>query len=178
MTRTHVVISVVCRNVNCQHGDWAAIGQDNSVVWLQIIWAAFNNIWACFSNKSRGYIPIKDHPFSPFMVISTPIGDLESSFLTCMVRGGGGGSPRRQQVWGAKKDRYIWILWGYIWCGYNPIVSSPCRFFPPGLKLPCILIKLHLLPLLARDGSYFLNGNMHGHLPTVDGSRMYYITSG
>lgn len=101
MTRTHVVISVVCRNVNCQHGDWAVIGQDNCVVWLQIIWAAFNNIWACFSNKSRGYIPIKDHPFSPFMVISTPIGDLESSFLTCMVRGGG--KPTQAAGMGSQK---------------------------------------------------------------------------
>lgn len=128
MTRTHVVISVVCRNVNCQHGDWAAIGQDNSVVWLQIIWAAFNNIWACFSNKSRGYIPIKDHPFSPFMVISTPIGDLESSFLTCMVRGGEAYAGSR---YGEPKKTTILESFGNI-SGvditrsfHRPAVSSP-----------------------------------------------------
>lgn len=129
MTRTHVVISVVCRNVNCQHGDWTAIGQDNSVVWLQIIWAAFNNIWACFSNKSRGYIPIKDHPFSPFMVISTPIGDLESSFLTCMVRGGG--EAHAGSRYGEPKKTDIFESFGDISgvditrSSHRPAVSSP-----------------------------------------------------
>lgn len=128
MTHTHVVISVVCRNVNCQHGNWAAIGQDNSVVWLQIIWAAFNNIWACFSNKSRGYIPIKDHPFSPFMVISTPIGDLESSFLTCMVRGGEAYAGSR---YGEPKKTDIFESFGDISgvditrSSHRPAVSSP-----------------------------------------------------
>ena len=82
MTRTNVVISVVCRSVNCQQGDW------------DVIYVIYN-IWACFSNKNQGYIPIKGHPFSPFMVISTPIGRFRVVIL----------NPRRQQVWAAKKKK-------------------------------------------------------------------------